>query len=158
MRNNNPGNVKNDPANPWQGSVGTDAQGHAVFESEADGVRAMIRNLAQYARAGRRCLLAICRAWAPASDTVGSLAGRPANNPIEYAEFLADRLNFPLTADLPIFDVGGNVVDMDMLKDLIDAMTEYEQGAGVRPRRLSFLKGLLAYTEDFIESVPAPTV
>jgi hypothetical protein len=44
IRNNNPGNVKKPGNDEWEGTVGYDAQGHAIFVDRAYGVRALYKN------------------------------------------------------------------------------------------------------------------
>lgn len=54
LRNNNPGNIVNNPANPWVGQVGVDSVapcppgGFCVFDSMADGLRAIMVTLNTY--------------------------------------------------------------------------------------------------------------
>jgi hypothetical protein len=91
-RNNNPLNIKQDPRDPWKGSHGTDARGHAVFDSPMYGVRAAMMSLDAKWRNGKRSLYRICADWAPVDDTIGSIAGNPPNDPSEYACFCADYL------------------------------------------------------------------
>ena len=48
IRNNNPGNIKYNAANQWQGQTGQDSGGFATFDTEADGVRAIAVILKNY--------------------------------------------------------------------------------------------------------------
>lgn len=49
VRNNNPGNIKYNPANNWDGQTGQDANGFAVFSDPTYGLRAMFLTLQSYA-------------------------------------------------------------------------------------------------------------
>lgn len=48
IRNNNPGNIKYNAANQWQGQTGQDSAGFATFDTEANGVRAIAVLLKNY--------------------------------------------------------------------------------------------------------------
>lgn len=49
VRNNNPGNIKYNPANAWIGQTGQDADGFATFSDPTYGLRAMYILLRSYA-------------------------------------------------------------------------------------------------------------
>lgn len=48
VRNNNPGNIKYNPANDWDGQTGSDADGFAIFSDPTYGLRAMFLTLQSY--------------------------------------------------------------------------------------------------------------
>jgi hypothetical protein len=48
IRNNNPGNIKYNVANDWQGQTGQDSGGFATFDTEANGIRAIAVILKNY--------------------------------------------------------------------------------------------------------------
>lgn len=48
IRNNNPGNLKYNPANAWTGQTGQDSNGFAVFSDPVYGLRAAFRVLQSY--------------------------------------------------------------------------------------------------------------
>jgi hypothetical protein len=105
-RNNNICNVKNDPADRWNDVGGecasrTDARGHAVFVDPAFSARAADICYQEKWENGKRSLLALCRDWAPESDTEGSLPGRPKNDPVAYALFIAKRASLGIYEELP---------------------------------------------------------
>lgn len=52
LRNNNPGNIRYNAANQWQGQTGQDADGFCIFDTMVDGVRALARILWNYGAAG----------------------------------------------------------------------------------------------------------
>lgn len=49
VRNNNPGNIKYNAANAWEGQTGQDADGFAIFSDQVYGLRAMFMILQSYA-------------------------------------------------------------------------------------------------------------
>ena len=121
-RNKNFLNIKNNPDNPWNGSIGTDRQGHAIFDDPVYGIRAAIINLRSYWFIHeRRTILAIIERWAPED------AG---NNPIQYADFVSSRLGVDKTNVLNLFDEERSIKDKNQLEKLIKAMAEYENYNG----------------------------
>lgn len=83
-RLNNPGNVRDGAfAQSQPGYLGQN-NGFAIFSSPLMGQAAMEKNLASYGRQGINTPLAIASKWAPAGDG--------ANNPQNYASFVAGRL------------------------------------------------------------------
>ncbi len=67
VRNNNPGNVR--AGDKWQGMVGEDADGFAVFERPEDGLRAMSKVLDTYANThGINTIEGVVGRWAPPSE------------------------------------------------------------------------------------------
>jgi hypothetical protein len=67
IRNNNPGNIKKNPANNWQGQItnGTDST-FVQFQYFAFGVRAMLVLLRNYIAGGHNTIEKIINRWAPA--------------------------------------------------------------------------------------------
>lgn len=146
IRNNNYLNVKNG-ADPWQDADGqtarTDERGHAVFADPAYGVRAGIILLRTYFfRHNLRTVAEILSRWAPASDTVGSLAGGPPNSPLEYSNFVASRLGIHPNLRLDIFKEDRSVGNIARLRALFAAMAEYENGSGFQLPEEVFHAGL----------------
>lgn len=68
-RNNNPGNIRYiaDPARAWNGQVGNDA-GYGIYDTPANGTRALGRQLLKYASRGLVTVRGIISTWAPAND------------------------------------------------------------------------------------------
>ena len=82
-RNNNPLNIRYDPANDWQGQICKDDDGFAIFESPDYGLRAGDRILENYDDLhGIDTISEITERFAPASDD---------NDPEAYADFIASR-------------------------------------------------------------------
>lgn len=68
IRTNNPGNIRYNPNNRWQGQIGQEG-GYVVFRTPADGLRASSRVLDTYMRKhGRNTVESIFRAWAPRTE------------------------------------------------------------------------------------------
>lgn len=69
LRNNNPGNIRYNPANNWQGQTGNDGTGFAVFDSPQNGIRALAKLLKNYQNTyGLHSLQEIISRWAPPSE------------------------------------------------------------------------------------------
>lgn len=95
-RNNNPGNLKYFGGEKWQGQIGVDKSGFIIFDTYSNGRRALTKLLTNAATGAlapsylpTMTLLQFFSRYAPTSD---------ANNPTQYAEFVARELNVdPMT-------------------------------------------------------------
>lgn len=67
LRNNNPGNIEANDANPWEGQTGSDGR-FATFETAEHGIRALGKNLLSYQRQGIDTVTDVVNRWAPAAD------------------------------------------------------------------------------------------
>lgn len=67
IRNNNPGNIVNNPLNKWQGQTATDGR-FAVFSDAHFGLRALARLLLNYMKAGHNTPEKIITRFAPATE------------------------------------------------------------------------------------------
>ncbi len=69
IRDNNPGNLRYiaDPARAWNGQIG-DNQGFGVYDTPADGVRAMSHQLQEDFANGDTTLADLITTWAPPSE------------------------------------------------------------------------------------------
>lgn len=63
LRNNNPGNIKYNANNQWQGQTGFDSDGFAIFDTMTDGVRALARILTNYGGQGLDTVQEIITKW-----------------------------------------------------------------------------------------------
>jgi len=74
-RNNNPGNLRFNPAISWLGQTGQN-QGFATFDTPLNGIRAMAKNLSAYFSRGLDTVTKIISTWAPPSqnDTASYIA------------------------------------------------------------------------------------
>lgn len=140
IRNKNPLNVK---GKGWQGQVGNDSRGHAIFRDEIWGTRAAIVTLRTYwLKHKKRTVAEILSRWAPTSDTIGSIPGAPPNSPVEYARFVEKRTGLKPNEELRLFDFDGEVWSATQLYKLVAAMAEYENFAGHHLPQGTFLQAL----------------
>jgi hypothetical protein len=109
LRNHNPGNLRYVASVPWNGQVGPDDSGYAVFDSDEHGVRAMAHQLQTYQRRGLTTVRAIISTYAPSSE----------NDTAAYIADVCERMG--VDPDQP-FDVTA------LLVPLCDAMIHHEQG------------------------------
>ena len=111
IRNNNPGNIRYiaDPARAWRGQTGQDAGGFGVYDTAANGVRALAKQLLAYEARGIRTPRAIAHTWAPPNE----------NDSERYADVLARAV--ATAKDSPI-DVRGS------LAELASAIIKHENG------------------------------
>lgn len=139
-KNRNPLNVKQGPT-PWKGSVGMDARGHAIFDDEAYSVRACVRTLSRKCLNGKTTLEKIMESYAPADD---------GNNPAEYADFVASRIDVAADDELGLFDDGGRIIARTRLVAMLCAMAEMECGRTYKLPSDVILVGIDLYEKDFI--------
>lgn len=140
VRNKNLLNVK---GTGWLYSEGRDSRGHNLFPTYAKGLRAGIITLRTYwTKHQKRTIAAILSRWAPASDTIGSLPGAPANSPVDYSRFVAQRMGVSPTGTLFLFDEDGGIREADQLYALVAAMAAYENDARLDLPRAIFDEAL----------------
>ncbi|MCG9779492.1 structural protein P5 [Photobacterium damselae] len=109
-KNNNPLNIRYNPANKWQGMTGQN-KGYCTFESSVYGIRAGAVLMKNYiTKYGLTSVKGLVNRWAPPSD----------NNPTQnYINYVAKRLGVsPNTAVLQVGDI----------PSLIKAMIHFENG------------------------------
>lgn len=88
--NNNPGNIRFIQTNPWNGQIGSDDRGFGVYDTMANGVRAMGHQLIKYFNRGQTSIAAIIAGipernlpgWAPSSE----------NDTVAYYKDVANQL------------------------------------------------------------------
>lgn len=68
IRNKNPGNIRSNAANNWQGQIGRDHDGFVVFDTAQNGIRAIARLLKNYISAGHNTVEKVIARYAPASE------------------------------------------------------------------------------------------
>ena len=92
IRNNNPGNIRHNPANAWRGQTGKDSAGFAIFDTATNGIRALAKLLTNYMNSGTNTVRKIVTKYAPAIE----------NDTAAYIDAVAKRLavapDFPLAA------------------------------------------------------------
>jgi len=100
IRNHNPGNLRTlPPSRAWDGQVGDDGNGYAVYSSDAYGVRALGHQLMAYSNRGLNTVREIITSWAPAADhnntdayiaNVSTRLGVNPDDPIDVAGILPE--------------------------------------------------------------------
>ncbi|PHM45893.1 structural protein [Xenorhabdus mauleonii] len=86
IRNNNPGNIDNNPANKWQGQLPHDPnieKRFCRFETAEHGIRALMKLLCNYHKGGHNSVSKIINRWAPNME----------NNTSAYIKGVAGALN-----------------------------------------------------------------
>lgn len=68
LRNNNPGNIRHQDANDWQGMTGQDSSGFVIFSEPKWGIRAIGKVIDSYQRRGIWMLRDVIETWAPPGD------------------------------------------------------------------------------------------
>lgn len=147
--NKNPGNVKQLAVSEWDGSHGSDAQGHAIFDDVPHGCRCLIKNLEAKYNSGKLTLLAIISSWAPADDTQGSIPGKSANDPGTYASTVAQWTGYDIYQDLRLFMPDRKIRSYDRLLQVCRGIERYEEGKAW-VFETDWLEGLRLYTRDFV--------
>lgn len=99
----------------WEGEVGKDARGHAIFNDPVFSARAVARQFRTWwFRDGKRTAFQIMSTYAPPDDCVGSV-GKPPNckygpNPTEiYAARVAESIRKGPNDSLDLFDASGKL-------------------------------------------------
>lgn len=111
-RNNNPGNVKNPGGNGWNGTVGYDEIGHAIFQNYIFGTRAMILDVLAKIKRGENTINKFLPIYCPKSDKC------PIEKYIDYVE-----TNSGINRNKVLTKTNTNE-----LFDILQAMTNYEAG------------------------------
>jgi len=68
LRNKNPGNIRWSLKNNWKGQIGKDQGDFVIFDSYANGVRAIGKIIDSYKMRGQLTVEQIITTWAPASE------------------------------------------------------------------------------------------
>jgi len=83
LRNKNPGNIRYNPANDWNGQVGKDDKDFVIFSHASYGIRAIGKTLDSYQRRGVQTIAQIISTWAPESE----------NNTASYIRSVLSQMN-----------------------------------------------------------------
>jgi hypothetical protein len=108
LRNNNPGNIKYNAANSWQGQVGQDSGGFVIFDTMVDGVRALAKILDNYGAAGYNTVQAIISRFSATDQSA-------------YIANVSAALNVDPTTVL-------DMTNTDTITNLVNAITTQENG------------------------------
>lgn len=107
LRNKNPGNIRHNPANKWQGLDWEKSGEFCCFESYAYGIRAMAMLIIKYQDSyGLNTIKGIINRWAPPSE----------NDTDSFIKFVRDEMGFDPGQTI-------NAHDFHDLKSLIKAIT-----------------------------------
>lgn len=93
LRNNNPGNIRYSPDNPWQGLASPPSDGtFCVFTSPTYGIRALAKLLNNYYAEGAQTVTDIINRFAPPSENdtgayVANVAARLGVAPTDVLDF-----------------------------------------------------------------------
>lgn len=125
IRNNNPGNIRYNDANNWQGQTGKDDKGFVIFSDSKYGIRAIGKVIDSYKRRGLLSIRDIISTWAPSSE----------NNTEAYVESVVKKMNVPTHHYQPARDDGD-------YPSLVKAIITHENG--VNPYSDETIKSALA--------------
>lgn len=109
LRNHNPGNLRYVASIQWNGQVGDDGTGYAVFDTDEHGVRALGHQLQTYAGRGLTSVTEIISTYAPSNE----------NDTQAYIADVAQRVGVDPNAPLDVYA---------LLPQLVDAIIHHEQG------------------------------
>lgn len=107
-RNKNPGNIRAGSVK-WQGEIGKDDKGFAIFDTDQNGLRALAKLLLNYEKKGYRTVRDIISRYAPSNE----------NNTEAYINSVASSLNV---------DPDGLVMIAPRLRELLPAIVKHENG------------------------------
>ncbi len=111
LKNRNPGNLRANPDFTWEGQIGADGKGFAVFDADVHGIRAAVIDLhTHYVRDRETSVLALIAMYAPPVE----------NDTKEYADFVAGRLGVDPQSALSF--------DRRTAEALMQAIIRMEQG------------------------------
>ena len=82
IRNNNPLNIRYNPANDWDGQIGADKDRFSIFSSPLYGIRAAAKIVDSYRERGIVTLQQIIETWAPSIE----------NNTVAYVMHVAKKM------------------------------------------------------------------
>lgn len=122
VRLNNPGAIRFDPKNQWQGQVG-DSGGFVQFDTPANGARAHQKLIANQIKQGFDTPASWASHYAPASD---------GNNPAAYASTIAKGLGIGINDPIPL----SAVPKMASLSAAVERGGTPTQGAAPGPKVL----------------------
>ncbi len=118
IRNNNPGNIRFNSANDWDGQIGKDSSGFAKFSGATLGIRALGKLLRNYQRLhGLITIQQIISRWAPPVNDDGEFE----NNTDAYIEHAALALQTSPAAPI-------NLNDGVTLAAMVRAIIQHENG------------------------------
>ena len=112
IRNNNPGNIRFNVANRWNGQIGPDGDGYIIFDTMKNGVRALTKILRTYRNQGCLSIHDTIARWAPPQDN---------NDTLAYIKDVAKRMQLDTLIPVPA----------DRVRDLVAAIIHHENGQDI---------------------------
>lgn len=141
IRNNNPGNIRKNPANKWLGETQGVDPVFCVFDTMAHGIRALCEILINYQKLyNLRTIRDIISKWAPPTE----------NDTHAYITNCADRTGFDPDAEL-------DMTKEDDLSALAHAICDQECGedaALILPAQLAAGVGDALQSKGYIKELP----
>lgn len=124
IRNNNPGNIRFNSANDWDGQAGRDSAGFAVFDSSKWGLRALAKLLRNYHRSGLTTIAQIIGRYAPANENntgayIDSVAYALAESPAGYLDLDDPEIITALMAAIVKHENGFNPYSQKEMNDAL---------------------------------------
>lgn len=124
IANNNPGNVKN---KGWQGQIGSDKSGHAIFSHYEYGLRAIAVTLKNYQKKhGLKTLRSMMKRYCE-------------SNQLEYAKFISKDIGVGIDEE---FDV------MAYMPEILKCIVKFETGRQPYPDQVFALAGIYTNYND----------
>jgi len=125
FKRNNPGNIRYNPSNKWQGQIGEQG-GFVIFDNADNGIRAMVRLLYNYKTQGIDSTQAIISRYAPGSE----------NNTASYIRTVSNKIGKQPSETLQTANDYYN---------LIQSMIKVESGQDADAQTLSAISKYLQY-------------
>ncbi len=116
--NNNPGNIKPPKGVTYDGQIGVDDRGFAIFENKDYGRKALINDIEIKIKNGLTSPEAFINRYAPAGDE------NPEDARMNYKIYLADQLGLKSTAEN---------FPKDSAQKIADAIAQFESGTRAEP-------------------------
>ena len=131
LKNKNPLNMRYNINIPWQGQVGQDGNGYAVFDTMENGLRAAARDIRNLQKNSNvKTIRDLITKWAPPKGNFKDASGavKTETNPTDnYIAYVSRQLN--VNPDSPVDWVNNDVI----LSRIITAMVQNENGVNPIP-------------------------
>ena len=141
----------------WEGQIGVDRHGHAIFSDPVYSARAFSRILRSYHyRHDIKSVNGIIHRYAPAHDCIGSLrtCAQGKNMTRAYSNAVATSLAMNPNSDLGLFDELGRV-HYDHMMTIMTTMAKWEMGQNYRVDEALIREGMVMEVNDFRQADPS---
>ena len=132
----------------WDGQIGKDKFGHAIFKSPIDGIKTMILlTTDMIENRGKNTLYKFFNTYAPSNDCVGSIKNKDGsckygyNAPEKYAKKVGDKLNLKIKDRLSIRDAKGQY-NTKLLSALLSEVARFETGLNCKFEEDTMIKAI----------------